>query len=245
MKKNILGINIDSMKISDFVDLIEMKINSKKKVHVLGINAEKIVDTQKNKRFNEIIHNSEIIHADGFSILLASIFLGSKIPERVAGIDLMEQLLRLAETKRYTVYFLGAKSSVLNEMTNKLKKKYPDLQVAGSRNGYFTENEWINIYNDLKYLKPQIVFVGITSPIKEYLIDYLLKKNIESVFMGVGGSFDVLSGKVKRAPIWMQKCGLEWIFRLIQEPKRLFRRYLVGNLKFIKLLIIEVCRKII
>lgn len=243
MKKKFFGIKVYSQTIEGFIYEIDGIINIKKKTHILGINSEKIVEMQKNEKLKQIVLESEIIHADGISIVLASYLLRDKLPERVAGIDLMEKLLDLAEFKGYTVYFLGAESIVVNDMVIKFKTKYPKLNVVGFRNGYFSENEWITILGELKNLKPQIVFVGITSPIKEYLIDYFMKNDVESVFMGVGGSFDVLSGKVKRAPFWMQKCGLEWFFRLVQEPKRLLKRYLVGNFKFIKLLIVEICRK--
>jgi len=235
-------ISIDSLRIEEFVSLIDKNIRKKQKAHILGINAEKVVELQHNEKLKKIINNSEIVHADGISIILASIFLRKRIVERIAGIDLMVKLLELSDNKGYKVYFLGAKSDVLYKMEKKLHKKYCNLQIVGSKDGYFAEDEYDEILNELNRLKPQIIFVGITSPKKEYIIDYFLKNNVETIFMGVGGSFDVLSGKIKRAPYWMQKSGLEWLFRLIQEPNRLLKRYLVGNLKFVKLLLKELYR---
>ncbi|HGF8315782.1 TPA: WecB/TagA/CpsF family glycosyltransferase [Enterococcus faecium] len=223
----------------DLVQLIDQKVNNQEPVHVLGVNADKIVAMNNNRKLQNIMACADIIHPDGVSMILASRILKKRIHERVAGIDLMEELLSLANSKNYTVYFLGAKDCILNKMIKNLMGKYPKLKIDGFRNGYFSQEDWPNVANDLKTLKPNLVFVGITSPKKEYLIDYLMAHGVNTVFIGVGGSFDVLSGEIKRAPLWIQNCHLEWFFRLLQEPKRLFKRYLFGNLKFLKLIIQE------
>ena len=101
------------------------------------------------------------------------------------------------------------------------------------RNGYFSKEDWENISDELNKIKPDLVFVGITSPLKEYLVEFLQNSGNKAIFMGVGGSFDVISGNIPRAPMWMQKANLEWLFRVSQEPKRLFKRYFVGNTVFI------------
>lgn len=239
LKENLFEINVDNLSMKDFVQLIEQKINNREPVHVLGINADKIVAIKNDIKLRNIVDCADIIHPDGISMILASHILNKNISERVAGIDLMEKLLSLANSKNYTVYFLGAKDCTLNKMLKNLEKKYSQLKIVGFKNGYFSQEEWSNVANDLKNLNPHLVFVGITSPKKEYLIDYLMNQGVNTVFMGVGGSFDVLSGEVKRAPLWIQKCYLEWCFRLLQEPKRLFKRYLFGNLKFLKIIVQE------
>ena len=160
--------------------------------------------------------------------------MGYQVPERVAGIDLMQELLRLANEKGYSVYFFGAKEEVLNDMLTIFKKDYPNLRVVGHRNGYFSAEEEEAIQEDIREKNPDFVFVGITSPKKEYLIQKFMDNGVNSVFMGVGGSFDVLSGHIKRAPLWMQHAHLEWLFRVANEPRRLFKRYFVGNATFIK-----------
>ncbi|MEX1447565.1 WecB/TagA/CpsF family glycosyltransferase [Enterococcus sp. C76] len=233
MKQTIFDIDVYNLKMKDFVELIESKIYCSEPTHVLGINAEKIVDIKKNKKLKRIVNSADIVHADGVSVVLASVILKKVIKERVAGIDLMVELLKLSEEKNFTVYFLGASEYVLNKLEEKIRKKYPNLKIKGFRNGYFTKKEWEEIGSELKKIRPQLVFVGITSPKKEYVIDYFINKGVNSVFMGVGGSFDVLSGEIKRAPYYMQKCNLEWLFRLIQEPRRLIKRYFIGNMKFI------------
>ena len=151
----------------------------------------------------------------------------------------MQELVALSARKGYSIYLLGAKQEVVIKTAEVLKDKYNDLNIVGVHNGYFKEDEWPQIYEDINKVNPDFVFVGITSPMKEYLIEFLQSMGAKSVFMGVGGSFDVISGNIPRAPLWMQKCNLEWLFRVIQEPKRLFKRYFVGNSLFIKSVIVE------
>ena len=138
---------------------------------------------------------------------------------------------------------LGAKENVVKKTASVLKDKYPNLNIVGLHNGYFGKEQWEDISNILKKVNPDFIFVGITSPTKEYLIEYLQSRNINSVFMGVGGSFDVISGNIPRAPLLMQNFNLEWVFRVLQVPrrlfKRLFKRYFLGNNIFIKNIIKE------
>lgn len=235
----ILNTTIDVLDMEETIKLVEEYVIRKQPLHLMGVNADKINELNKNERLKQIVNNCGIINADGFSVVKASRFLGKPLPERVAGIDLMQNLVKLGARKGYSVYLLGAKQDVVEKTAEVLKKQYPELKLAGIRNGYFKEDDWRYISEELKSIKPDFVFVGITSPTKEYLIDYLQNDGNNSVFMGVGGSFDVISGNISRAPLWMQKAGLEWLFRVMQEPKRLFMRYFVGNWVFIKAVISE------
>ena len=232
-KINILGIDIDALTMRETVDLVETFVTEKRPLHLMGVNADKLNLCHKDQRLNEIVKKSEIINADGASVILASKYLGTPLPERVAGIDLMQELLELSNQKAYTVYFFGAKQEVIDDMLLNFAHRYPKLQVVGQRNGYFSEDELETIEMDIQEKKPDIVFIGITSPKKEYIVQEMLDKGLNSVFMGVGGSFDVLSGHISRAPKWMQNLNLEWLFRVANEPRRLFKRYFVGNLEFI------------
>lgn len=230
---------IDVLDTDETVKLVEKYVQTKTALHLMGVNADKVNEINENEIMKRIVNSCGIINADGASIVMASRYLKKPLPERVAGIDLMEQLIRLSEAKGYTVYLLGAKQVVVAKTAEVLVEKYPKLRIIGFRNGYFQKSEWQEISNELKEKKPDFVFVGITSPIKEYLIEYLQNDGNNSVFMGVGGSFDVISGMIPRAPLWMQKANLEWLFRVIQEPKRLFKRYFFGNLQFIMSVIKE------
>ena len=146
--------------------------------------------------------------------------------------DLSSGIIRIGTFSSVATYWLP---NIIMEF----KKDYPNLRVVGHRNGYFSAEEEEAIQEDIREKNPDFVFVGITSPKKEYLIQKFMDNGVNSVFMGVGGSFDVLSGHIKRAPMWMQKANLEWLFRVANEPKRLFKRYFVGNATFIKRVVHE------
>lgn len=230
----ILGITIDPLTMKETVDAVEQYVLKKHPLHLMGVNADKINQCHEDEKIKKIVNESGIINADGASVVLASKFLGAPVPERVAGIDLMQNLLELSNKKGYSVYFFGAKEEILQDMLKAFKQRYPDLDVVGYRNGYFSPEDEEKIQEDIKDRKPDFVFVGITSPKKEYIIQSFMDNGINAVFMGVGGSFDVLSGHIKRAPLWMQKLNLEWLFRVANEPKRLFKRYFVGDISFIR-----------
>lgn len=236
----ILDVRIDNLTMKETVNKVEKEyILNRKPLHLMGVNADKLNLCCTDNKIKEIVNKSEIINADGASVVLAGRYLNYNIPERVAGIDLMQELLNLSNNRGYSVYFLGAKQEILDDMIDIFKDKYKNLIILGSRNGYFSDEELSGIENDLNNLKPNIVFVGITSPRKEYIVQRFLDNGLNSVFMGVGGSFDVLSGHIKRAPFWMQKSNLEWLFRVVNEPKRLFKRYFIGNVQFINRIIKE------
>ena len=217
-----MGVRIDPLTMDETVQEVEKFVIEQRPLHLMGVNADKINQCQSDEAIKKIVNESEIINADGASVVLASRFLGYQVPERVAGIDLMQRLLKLADEKSYSVYFFGAKEEVLQDMLQNFKEEYPNLRVVGHRNGYFSEEDEQDIQEDIREKNPDFVFVGI------------MDNGVNSIFMGVGGSFDVLSGHIQRAPLWMQKSNLEWLFRVANEPKRLFKRYFVGNVTFIK-----------
>lgn len=230
----ILNTIIDVLNIQDTINLVEKYVQTKTPLHLMGVNADKINEVNDNARMKQIVNSCGVINADGASVILASKYLKKPLPERVAGVDLMQSLVALSEKKGYSIYLLGAKQSVVEKTAEVLLEKHPRLKIVGIHNGYFKEHDWPSISEEIKEANPDFVFVGITSPLKEYLIEYLQDVGHASVFMGVGGSFDVISGNIPRAPIWMQKANLEWLFRVMQEPKRLFKRYFVGNWAFVK-----------
>lgn len=239
----ILNTIIDVLDAQQTIELVEEYVKHKEPLHLIGVNADKINEVNSNERMKEIVNSCGIINSDGASVVLASKFLGKPLPERVAGIDLMQSLIALSENKGYSVYLLGARQEVVEKTVEVLKQRYPKLILAGYRDGYFSEAEWESISDELKERRPDFVFVGITSPMKEYLVEYLQDAGNNCVFMGVGGSFDVISGYIRRAPLWMQKINLEWLFRVMQEPKRLFKRYFFGNIVFIKAVMKEKMNK--
>jgi N-acetylglucosaminyldiphosphoundecaprenol N-acetyl-beta-D-mannosaminyltransferase len=230
-----LGVDIDVLTAKETVQIVEKYIVSKTPLHLMGVNADKINETRKNPVMKEIVNSCGIINADGASVVLASKQLSKDcvLPERVAGIDLMMDLIALCELRGYRVYLLGAKPNTVVKAYNELRKIYPQLNICGIHNGYFKPKDWPLISQIVAHSKPDIVFVGITSPIKEYLIEFLQNDGHKEVFMGVGGSFDVISKEIKRAPKWIQTANMEWLYRVIQEPTRLFKRYFIGNAEFV------------
>jgi len=235
----ILNATIDVLTEKQTVRLVDKYIYAHEPLHLIGVNADKINMMNQDANFAQLVNGCGIINADGASVVLASKFLGKPLPERVAGIDLMDSLVKHAVVKQHSIYLLGARENVAQKAKRILLENNPGLKVAGVHNGYFKENEWPEIYNQIASAKPDIVFVGITSPVKEYLVEYFQKKGCTATFMGVGGSFDVISGLIPRAPKWMQRCNLEWLFRVMKEPRRLFKRYFVGNFRFVYSVLIE------
>ncbi|KAA9340717.1 WecB/TagA/CpsF family glycosyltransferase [Adhaeribacter soli] len=242
LKKNritLSGIPIDPLTMQQTLNRIDRSIERREMLHHVVVNAAKLVNAQKDPELKASIVNCDIINADGQAIVWAARLLNQPLPERVAGIDLMENLVKLAAEKKYKIFFLGAKEEVIQRMVAKYRALYGDEIIAGARNGYFKKEEEPQVARQIAESKADILFVAITSPKKEIFLD-TYKELIKTPFiMGVGGSFDVVSGLVKRAPLWMQHMGLEWFYRLAQEPGRMWKRYLYGNSEFIYLILKE------
>lgn len=235
----ICNIPVDALTMQETIDKIDAAIARKESIHHVVINAAKVVNAQEDEALRASIINCDIINADGQAIVWASRFLGKTLPERVAGIDLMESLVKLADHKKYRIFFFGAKEEIVAEVVNRYVTKYGSEIIAGYRNGYFSKEEEPAIARRIAESGADILFVAMGSPRKEIFLN-TYKNEIKVPFiMGVGGSFDVVAGFVKRAPIWMQKSGLEWFYRVIQEPGRMWKRYLFGNSKFIYLVFQE------
>ena len=242
----ILNTTIDNLTMDQTLGLIEKKISQKAHVHHAVVNAGKIVEMQSDSQLRQSVNSSDLINADGQAVVWASKLLGEGLEERVTGIDLMINLVKLAYEKNYKIFFLGAQEKVLLELINIYISKYSKDIIAGFRNGYFKKEEEKDIAKQIASSGANILFVAISSPSKENFL-YTHRELLSEVnfIMGVGGSFDVIAGKVKRAPLWLQTIGMEWLYRLYQEPKRMWRRYLIGNSKFILLVLREKFLKLI
>jgi N-acetylglucosaminyldiphosphoundecaprenol N-acetyl-beta-D-mannosaminyltransferase len=230
---------VDSLNLDQTISRIESIIRRRETRRHSALNAAKIVRMRKDDKLRQIVTASDMVSADGQSVVWASRLLGKPLPERVTGIDLMQRLLRLAQERGYGVYLLGATEEVLLRLRERLIREYPGLNLVGCRNGYFSGLDEDNIIEEINAAHPDILFVGISTPKKEYFLGKYQAKLRVSFCMGVGGSFDVLSGKSKRAPQIMRRMGLEWFYRFVQEPARLWKRYLVTNLLFLFYLLRE------
>ncbi|MGL5755348.1 MAG: WecB/TagA/CpsF family glycosyltransferase [Paraclostridium sp.] len=242
-KVEMFGCEVASITMEETLDEIEKIIDSRILTQHVVINAGKVVLMENDENLRKIVSDCPIINADGQSIVWASKLLGKSLPERVAGIDLMEELIKVSSLKGYGIYFFGAKEEVVTNVIAHYTEKYPTLKICGYRNGYFSDSDIPDITREMRESKADILFVAFSSPKKEYWLAENIK-DIEIPFcMGVGGSFDVVAGETKRAPYWMQKTGLEWFYRFLQEPKRMWKRYLVGNSKFVLITLREKIRK--
>lgn len=244
MKIDFLNIPVDAITMEETVQRVDEAIATKKRINHVVINAGKVVLMQKDMELFNSVVSCDIINADGQSIVWAVRFLGQKIPERVAGVDLMQKLVQLANEKKYQCFFFGAKEEVVKEVVNVYRKKYGPGIVAGYRNGYYSKIDEPVIARQIAESGAQLLFVAISSPKKEnFLFDYNEILKGVNFTMGVGGTFDIIAGVTKRAPNWMQNIGMEWFYRFLQEPSRMWRRYLVGNSMFIWLVVKEKMKK--
>lgn len=229
---------IHNLDMQETLQLIQNTIRSKDQIHHVVVNAGKIVALQKDLQLRQSVNESDLINADGQAVVWASKILRKPLKERVSGIDLMENLVLSAYQNKNKIFFLGAREDIVKAVIDKYSSQYSSDIIAGYRNGYFGKEQEFEIANQISESGADILFVAISSPTKENFLfnNKAALKNV-SFIMGVGGSFDVVSGKVKRAPLWMQNAGLEWFYRFKQEPKRMWKRYLVGNTKFIFLVL--------
>ena len=234
---NILNCNIAKIKMSEILAMVEDYIKVGKFHSGSGINADQLVKINENHNFKGIIQKSDILFADGMSVIFAANLLRTPLPERIGATDVFENLLNLAVEKGYGVYFLGTTDKILSKAIEHYKSTYKGLKISGYHHGYWQAGDEDVIIEKINECSPDLLFLGISSPKKEEFIEKN-KHKLKSVSfaLGVGGAFDIHAGKYARAPVWMQKLFLEWLFRLLQEPKRLFWRYSVNNTKFLYLL---------
>lgn len=234
-----MNVRMHSVTMSETVKTILDRIDGGLFTQHAVVNVAKLVNMQNDLKLHNAVTSSDIINIDGMGLVIGMRLLGNKIPERVAGIDLFLELLQAAEQRQYPVFFLGAKENVLAEMLARLKQKHPNLKIAGYNHGYFWDDEQ-GVVRKIKNSGASLLFIAISSPKKEIFINRWKDEFGVCFVMGVGGSFDVLAGRVKRAPVFMQKIGLEWFYRFLQEPRRMWKRYLVTNTKFIWMLLKEI-----
>jgi len=232
----LFGVPIDNLTMGETVARIEEMIRSGKPHQHVVVNVDKIVKLQRDPALREAILSCDLINADGQPVVWASKILQKPLKERVTGVDLFSNLTEMCSRKNFRVYLLGARQEVVEKVAGLVKP-------VGWRNGYWKPEEEEAVVAAIKADKPDVLFVAMSSPKKElFLRKWKAELQIPFV-MGVGGTFDVVAGVVKRAPRWMQQCGLEWLYRLGQEPGRMWRRYLVEDMAFFGLLAREWWRR--
>ena len=236
----LFGIKVHCLTAKQALENIDASITAKQSLHIGMLNAAKVINMRRNPELREDVKQSNMILADGSSILIASKLLGKSLPERVTGIDLMHGILTKGDSLGYRVFCLGATEEVSEKVSLEITKRYPGIVIAGLQHGYFKDEEEEAVASRIADSHADVLFVAITSPKKEQFMARWNSTMKVPVVHGVGGSFDVLAGKVQRAPLLWQKYGLEWLYRVKQEPRRLWKRYLVTNTLFIALLLKEI-----
>lgn len=231
-RKSLTGLPLDALTLDQSVvrchELIAMRSQ-----HHTDLNASILLEAQRNARLRTCLKNSALVNADGQSIVWAAAALGVPVPERVSGIDLFIRLLKEAPGRGYRVYFLGATQEVVSRVADRFIAC--GVEVVGWRSGYWQPEEEHDVVEEIAHSQPDLLFVGMPSPFKEEFVSRHLDSLNVGLAFGVGGAFDVVAGRTARAPYWMQRIGLEWFYRFIQEPRRLFKRYFVGNIRFVVL----------
>ena len=239
----LFGVNMHACTMDETVEEIAKRLDSEQFTQHVVVNVAKIVNMRRDPELAAAVAACDIVNIDGAGVVFGGRALGYRIPERVAGIDLFDRLLAHSEAAGRRVYFLGARPEVLAAAVKASLGKYPALKVAGQHHGYFWDNEQA-VVDDIRGSGAELLFVGISSPMKEQFIDRWREELGVKFAMGVGGSFDILAGVVRRAPRWMQVAGLEWLYRVIQEPRRMFFRYLTTNTIFAWLFLSEFVRRL-
>ncbi len=228
----VLGCPLDAATMDQAVARCEQAIASGRYLQHMSINAAKLVALRDDPEMGRMIGECGLITADGQSVVWAARMLGAKLPERVAGIDLMMRMLEVAEARGYSVYVLGARREVLDAALARISQLHPRLKVAGSHDGYYADDEAEEVCEEIRASGADILFVAMSSPRKEYFLGERGPALEVPFAMGVGGSIDVIAGVTRRAPRFLQRAGLEWAYRLTQEPRRLARRYGTTNARF-------------
>lgn len=241
---NLMGCPIDCLDMEQTMARIEHHVRERKPCQHVVVNVAKFVEMRKDPLLRKIITECDIINADGMPVVWASKILGQPLPERVAGVDLFQHLVRLCAEKGYRPFFFGAREWVVQKVVSEFSERHPGLKIAGYRNGYFSEEKEPEIAEMIRNSSAHMLFVGFSSPMKEKFLEKWMPMMQVPFCMGVGGSFDVVAGKTKRAPMWMQKKGLEWLFRIYQEPRRMWKRYAKTNPVFVWMVLKEYVRGI-
>lgn len=236
MRAEFLGVPVDILSLNETVDVAEKSMTCRQRCQHVALNVAKFVKMRRQPELWRDVVESDIVGIDGMGILWGCRLLGVKANERVAGIDLFREILALCNRKQFKPFFLGATDRVLQKMIFNLRRELPDLQIAGWHNGYFRAEEEARVVEYIRRSGADCLFLGLPTPRKERLLALYRDEFGVPFVMGVGGSFDVLAGAVSRAPLWMQRVGLEWFYRLYQEPRRMLWRYLSTNILFANML---------
>lgn len=230
--RRLFGFGVHALNLDQVLDIVDQAIEKRERLLIGVVNAAKVVNMRRDPALRDAVLSSELILADGIAVVWASRILRRPLPERVPGIDLMHGMLRRGNGQGRRVFCFGAQQDVLENAVASIRSSYPNIVIAGMRNGYYHPDQEPEIVNQIKASRADVLFVAMSPPKKEIFLGKWVEQLGVPVRLGVGGAFDVLAGRVRRAPAVWQRFGLEWLYRIKQEPRRMWRRYLVTNTLF-------------
>lgn len=240
--KKILDIPVTAINLSQIAPYIVSMAKLRGKKTIFGLNAYNLNLTIVDDQYREILQRATTVYPEGIGVVLASKILSKGLPEKTTLMDFIYDLLALAAEKGWSLYIVGGKGKIAQKAKERLNTKFPKLKIVGFHNGYFKKDEETKLINSINKGKPTFLFVALGSPQQEkWIAEYMSNINAK-IFLGIGGSIDIIAGTAVRAPSWMNKVGLEWLYRFFREPKRLWKRYLVGNILFLFLVLSEILR---
>lgn len=229
---NLFDVPFINTTMSDAIKLVDNCVVNKQKKKVFYINADCYNKIVKDQKYARCFDDKTLVFPDGIGVRLACTINQSHLIENLNGTDMFNYLLDLANERKYSLFFLGAENSVINKLVKKIKLKYPGIIIKGYHSGFFSKNEESHILEEINIASPDMLFVAFGAPSQELWISKHYSSLNFNIAFGVGGLFDFYSGNKKRAPLWLRRFGLEWTYRLYIEPKRMWRRYLIGNIIF-------------
>ena len=248
-KIQILGVGVNSYPLNDMLIRIDEILQSKQRAVIANVNAFALNLAHDDSRFRHFLNTAEIVFCDGFGVRIAAWLLGYSTPPRYTPPDWINQLAKLCAQRGYSMYFIGARPGVAAQAATILRKAVPDLDICGVQHGYFDRSPYsiedAHVIAEINRAAPELLLVGFGMPTQEYWIeDHWIELNV-NIALPVGGMFDYMAGETRRAPHWMTNHGLEWLGRLMVEPRRLWKRYLFGNPRFMFLIFRELIRKVV
>ncbi|HTO28060.1 MAG TPA: WecB/TagA/CpsF family glycosyltransferase [Devosia sp.] len=235
-RREFLGAPMHALSMAETIGLADQSMRTRQPMLHTVVNVAKLVTMKNNAELREDVASADVINVDGIGVLWGARLLGVDIDERVAGVDLMTEMFALCASKGYRPFLLGAEQHVLDAMAVELARRFPGLVVSGMQHGYFAPEQEADVVAAINASGADCLFVALPTPRKERFLKRYRNELLPSFVMGVGGSFDVFAGKVARAPALVQRLGLEWLFRVAQEPRRLWRRYYETNTAYAALL---------
>jgi N-acetylglucosaminyldiphosphoundecaprenol N-acetyl-beta-D-mannosaminyltransferase len=245
MRADFLGVPVDLIDFTETIRRADDAMRLRHRLHHVALNVAKFVYMRKDRDLHIDVLSADIIGVDGMGIALAARLFGIPVPERVAGVDLMERLMETCATKGYRPYFLGATEKALSAALHNLQVRFPNLKIAGAQHGYYPRAAEVEVVAAIRDSGADCLFIGMPTPHKERFLAAHRDTIGVAFVMGVGGGIDILARITKRAPIWMQRTGLEWLYRIVQEPRRMWKRYLTTNAVFAAIVAKEALRRVL